>query len=264
MACAMRIRSPLKWNWNPRGPKKDSNAISRHPKLSQLRPGSDFPAEYKSGSRRLRFWTVLLLTVLVLGWIQTIALLRRQHKLIRLSPRHLQTSSARFADPKSPSAILKRQGPKPYTVPAEDPRLLAALSGHPDAQYDLGLAYARGLGVQSDYTVASTWLILAMANGDLRAESLIRELTPKLSEAEMGRIRWNLGEMYANGFGIQADRVTAYMWHCLAEAAGEGRSRSARSRLALTMTRREVSDANARASLWLRRHRLSDSTFLPV
>jgi TPR repeat protein len=149
-------------------------------------------------------------------------------------------------------------------MPAEDPRLLAALSGRSDAQYELGVAYARGRGVQPDYTVASTWLILAMANGDRRAEALIRELTPKLSESETGRIRWNLGEMYANGFGVQADKVTAYMWHCLAEAAGEDRSRKAKSRLALTMTNREVADANARASLWLRRHQLSDSPFLPV
>jgi hypothetical protein len=201
------------------------------------------------------------------------AIFEVQHKLFRLSSRHLQTSSASFADPKSPSilkrqpkpspSILKRQ-PKLYAVPGEDPRLLAALSGHPDAQYDLGLAYARGQGVRSDYTVASTWLILAMANGEGRAESLIRELTPKLSESETGRIRWNLGEMYANGFGVHADKVTAYMWHCLAEAAGEGRSRSAKSELAFTMTSREVSDANARASLWLRRHRLSESTLLPV
>ncbi len=229
-----------------------------------MRSHSDFPSQYKTLSHRLPFWAVLLLTVLVLGWTQTSYLLRRREKVIGSSPRNLQTSSASFADPKSRSAILKREQPKPYTKPAEDPRLLAALSGHPDSQYDLGVAYARGLGVQSDYTVASTWLILAMANGERRAESLIRELTPKLSESETGRIRWNLGEMYANGFGVQADKVTAYMWHCLAEAAGEGRSGRAKSRLALTMTSLEVSDANARASLWLRRHRLSESTFLPV
>ena len=224
-----------------------------------MRPHSNFPA-----GRRLRFWVILLLAAVILLWIHTSPLLRRQHKLIRLSPRHSQTSSAGFADLKGRSAILKQPEPKPYTVPAEDPRLLAALSGDRDAEYDLGVAYARGQGVQADYTVASTWLILAKANGDRRAESLIRELTPKLSESETGRIRWNLAEMYANGFGVHADKVTAYMWHCLAEATGESRSRSGKSKLALTMTSREVSDANARASLWLRRHRVSDSTFLPV
>ena len=168
----------------------------------------------------------------------------------------MQTNPASFDDPKSRSVILK--------APIGDPRLLAALLGHSDAQYELGVAYARGQGVHSDYTVASTWLILATANGEGRSDGLIRELTPKLSESETGRIRWNLGEMYANGFGVQADKVTAYMWHCLAEAAGENRSRRAKYKLALTMTRGEVSDANARPSAWLRRHRLSDSTFLPV
>jgi hypothetical protein len=224
-----------------------------------MRPHSVFPA-----GRRLRFWAILLLAAVILLWIQTSPLLRRQHNLTRLSPRHLQTSSEGFADLKGRSAILKQPEPKPYTVPAEDPRLLAALSGNRDAEYDLGVAYARGQGIQADYTVASTWLILAKANGDQRAESLIRELTPKLSQSETGRIRWNLAEMYANGFGVHADKVTAYMWHCLAEATGESRSRSTKSKLALTMTSREVSDANARASLWLRRHRVSDLTFLPV
>jgi len=129
----------------------------------------------------------------------------------------LQTNAASLDDPKSRS-ILK--------APVEDRRLLAALLGHSDAQYELGVAYARGQGVPSDYTVASTWLILAMANGEGLSDGLIRELTPKLSESETGRIRWNLGEMYASGFGVQADKVTSYMWHCLAEAAGEGRGTS--------------------------------------
>jgi DNA-binding NarL/FixJ family response regulator len=225
-------------------------------RLTVMKPHSDFPAEHNSSLQRRGFWAVLFLTVLVLGWIPTSSVLWRQHKLIRLSPRHLQTNPASFDDPKSRSVILK--------APIEDPRLLAALSGHSDAQYELGNAYARGLGVHSDYTVASTWLILAAANGERRSYGLIRELTPKLSESETGRIRWNLGEMYANGFGVQADKVAAYMWYCLAEAAGENRSRSAKHKLALSMTSGEVSDANARASAWLRRHRLPDSTFLPV
>jgi DNA-binding NarL/FixJ family response regulator len=239
-----------------KGDRQSSSGGLTARRLTVMKPPSDFPAEHKSSLQRRGLWAGLLLTVLVLGWIQTNSLLRRQHKLIRLSPRHLPANPASFDDPKSRSVILK--------APVEDPRLLPALLGHSDAQYELGVAYARGQGVQSDYTVASTWLILAMANGERRSDALIRQLTPKLSKSETGRIRWNLGEMYANGFGVQADKVTAYMWHCLAEAAGENRSRRAKYKLALTMTRGEVSDANARASAWLRRHRLSDSTFLPV
>src|SRR2546425_4589619 len=250
-----RNRTALGGGKKYKGDRQSSSGGLTARRLTVMKPHPDFPAEHKSSLQRRSLWAVLLLTVLVLGWIQTSSLLRRQHKLIRLSPRHLQTYAASFDDPKSRS-ILK--------APVEDRRLLAALLGHSDAQYELGVAYARGQGVHSDYTVASTWLILATANGEGRSDGLIRELTPKLSESETGRIRWNLGEMYANGFGVQADKVTAYMWHCLAEAAGENRSRRAKYKLALTMTRGEVSDANARASAWLRRHRLSDSTFLPV
>ena len=60
--------------------------------------------------------------------------------------------------------------------------------------------------------------------------------------------------MYADGIGVPPDKVTAYMWHLLAEFSGETRSRTARKRLALTMTDGQKSEAQARASEWLRRH----------
>ena len=130
----------------------------------------------------------------------------------------------------------------------------AALSGDPNAQFKLGTAYALGRGVPADPVTAYTWLILAFANGDQAAESLIRDLTPKMNQSEIARIRWNLGQMYASGVGVHPDKVTAYMWHLLAESAGERRSSIARSELASSMTADEKSEANARASQWLRRH----------
>jgi type II secretory pathway predicted ATPase ExeA len=130
----------------------------------------------------------------------------------------------------------------------------AALSGDPQAQRELGTVYALGRGVPADPVIGYVWLTLSVLNGDQQAEPLIRELTPKLSSSEIARIRWNLGEMYANGVGVQPDKVAAYMWHLLAESAGETRSTGARSRLASTMTDGEKSEANARASEWLRKH----------
>src|SRR5207244_11722495 len=121
-------------------------------------------------------------------------------------------------------------------------------------QVELGPAYALGRGVPADPVVAYTWLTLAFANGDEQAEGLIRELTRELSQSEIARIRGKLGEMYANGVGVHPDKVTAYMWHLLAEFAGETRSRSARSRLDPTMTADQKSVANAGAAQWLRRH----------
>ncbi len=124
--------------------------------------------------------------------------------------------------PLSASPVPQQHGRKPEA--ATEPFQQAALSGDPNAQFELGAAYALGRGVPADPVIAYTWLTLAFANGDQQAESLIRELTRKLSQSEIAHIRWNLGEMYANGVGVQPDKVTAYMWHLLAEFAGETRS----------------------------------------
>ena len=165
--------------------------------------------------------------------------------------------------PLSASPVPQQHGRKPEA--ATEPFQQAALSGDPNAQFELGAAYALGRGVPADPVIAYTWLTLAFANGDQQAESLIRELTQKLSQSEIAHIRWNLGEMYANGVGVQPDKVTAYMWHLLAEFAGETRSRIARSQLDPTMTADQKSEANARASQWLRRHRQSsDRVSLPA
>lgn len=146
----------------------------------------------------------------------------------------------------------------PLTTPSSDPSsqlLQAARSGDASAQLELGTAYATGRGGPEDFVTAYTWLTLAFANGNQQAESLIRELTRRLDSAEIARIRWNVGEMYAKGIGVPQDNVTAYMWHLLAEFSGETRSRLARERLAHSMTADQKFEAQARASDWLRKHR---------
>jgi len=167
--------------------------------------------------------------------------------------------------PLSASPVPQQQGGRPEGTETTEPFQQAALSGDPNAQFELGAAYALGRGVPADPVIAYTWLTLAFANGDQQAESLIRELTRKLSQSEIARIRWNLGEMYSNGVGVHPDKVTAYMWHLLAEFAGESRSRIARSQLDPTMTANQKSEANARASQWLRRrHQSSNRASLPA
>src|SRR5437660_2036916 len=163
------------------------------------------------------------------------------------------------SQPLSASPVPQQHGGRPEAAETREPFQQAALSGDPNAQFELGTAYALGRGVPADPVVAYTWLTLAFANGDEQAEGLIRELTRKLSQSEIARIRWNLGEMYANGVGVHPDKVTAYMWHLLAEFAGETRSSIARSQLDPTMTADQKSEANARAAQWLRRHHQSSN-----
>jgi general secretion pathway protein A len=130
----------------------------------------------------------------------------------------------------------------------------AALAGDENAEFELGTAYAMGRGVPADPVIGYMWLTLAFANGNRQAESPIRQLTQQLSQPQIAQIRSKVGEMYTNGMGVQADKVTAYMWYLLAELAGEKRSTVAKSQLAARMTSDERSEASARASRWLRRH----------
>ena len=169
---------------------------------------------------------------------------------------HVVTAPPASASAQSLSGtrVLQQNGGPPDGSEATTSFRQAALSGDPKAQFELGAAYALGRGVPADPVGGYTWLTLAVANGDRQAETLIRELTRKLSQSDIARVRWTVGEMYANGIGVHPDKVTAYMWDLLAESAGESRSTVARSRLASTMTDDERAEARARASQWLRKH----------
>jgi general secretion pathway protein A len=206
-----------------------------------------------SGSR----WAVLALSITLVAL--TIGLGGRYSPVLKRKAQ--ESPHAETVPPISASAqtlsgirVLEEDGGRQNADKATNSFQQAALSGDPNAQLELGTAYALGRGVPADPVIGYTWLTLAFANGDQEAETLIRDLTRKLSQPEIARIRWNLGEMYANGVGVHSDKVTAYMWHLLAESAGETRSTIARSHLASTMTDDERSEANARASQWLRRH----------
>jgi TPR repeat protein len=132
----------------------------------------------------------------------------------------------------------------------------AAQRGNPSAEFQLGTAYMLGRGVRQDSVDAYTWLTLASKNGDTQAEQSLRELTPKLSQSEMARVRLNLAEMYRQGIGTGADKRTAYVWYVLAEAAGEKDSTKAKLDLAKSMSQAQIADATTEALTWLRRHRM--------
>ena len=152
--------------------------------------------------------------------------------------------------------LLQGDGVPPNEVDAITWFRQAAQRGNPSAEFELGMAYMLGRGVRQDSVEGYTWLTLASKNGDTQAEQSLPVLTPKLSESEMARVRWNLGEMYRRGIGTGADKRTAYVWYVLAEAAGEKDSTKAKLDLAKSMTQTQVADATAEALTWLRRHRM--------
>ncbi|MEE8386995.1 MAG: tetratricopeptide repeat protein [Acidiferrobacterales bacterium] len=78
----------------------------------------------------------------------------------------------------------------------------SALQGNPDASYNLGLVYARGDGgIAPDMTRAAHWWQQAAIHGDAAAQ-------------------FNLGMMYARGEGVQQDIETAMHWWQLSADQG--------------------------------------------
>jgi len=73
----------------------------------------------------------------------------------------------------------------------------AAEAGQADAQFDLGVLYAQGLGVKRDLTLAARWYRHAADQGNLEAE-------------------FALGQMYSRGWGVPRDEQDALRWFELA------------------------------------------------
>jgi len=69
----------------------------------------------------------------------------------------------------------------------------AADMGKAEAQFDLGLLYAQGLGVQRDLTEAARWYRKSADQGNAEAE-------------------FALGQMYLRGWGVPRDEADALRW----------------------------------------------------
>jgi hypothetical protein len=79
--------------------------------------------------------------------------------------------------------------------------VMAAVQGHADAQYNLGVMYENGRGVPKVYQEAVKWYRLAADQGDASAQH-------------------NLGVMYENGRGVPQDYKEAVKWYRLAAEQG--------------------------------------------
>ena len=96
---------------------------------------------------------------------------------------------------------LAAGAPVQAQTPGIDALRARAEQGDAAAQFDLGVMYANGYGVQQDYAEAVRWYRLAADQG--------------LAVAQHG-----LGRMYANGAGVPQDYAEAAKWHRLAADQG--------------------------------------------
>jgi uncharacterized protein len=73
----------------------------------------------------------------------------------------------------------------------------AAEAGQAEAQFDLGVLYAQGKGVQRDLTMAERWYRKSAEQGNAEAE-------------------FALGQMYSRGWGVPRDEADALRWFQMA------------------------------------------------
>ena len=108
----------------------------------------------------------------------------------------------------------------------------AAEQGDADAQFNLGVMYAKGEGVPQNHAEALKWFRLAADQGNARAQ-------------------YNLGFMYAKGEGVLQNHVQAHKWFNLAAVAGYDDAAQCRADISDEMTAREIAEAQRRAREWL-------------
>jgi hypothetical protein len=110
-----------------------------------------------------------------------------------------------------------------------------AEKGHASSQYNLGVLYDQGLGVEQDCAEAVKWFRRA-------------------AEQDVASAKFNLGVLYENGQGVPRNLVQAYMWFELSAAHGEQRATQAREMIAQDMTGAQIAEALGLASEWKPRH----------
>jgi len=138
----------------------------------------------------------------------------------------------------TPSSI-SLAGEEPYTaLQRGDFRVAGARflplaeKGDARAQYNLGLLYSSGLGVEQDYQAALKWHRMAAAQGHAGGQN-------------------ELAQMYAKGHGVPQDNVRAHMWYSVAiESSSSGSKQELtkdRDNLASRMTLPQIQKAHEMA-----------------
>ena len=96
------------------------------------------------------------------------------------------------------------------------------------AQYNLGVMYHDGQGVEQDLKEAFKWAQKAAEQGEAMAQ-------------------YNLGVAYAKGLGVPEDNVTAYAWVNIAAANGDAKAKKNRGSIAKEMTPDQIAKGEAMA-----------------
>ena len=99
-----------------------------------------------------------------------------------------------------------------------------AEKGDAVAQYNVGMLYAEGQGVEQDIKKAFVWFSKAADQGYAKAQ-------------------YYLGVMYANGQGVEGNFVNGYAWLNIAASNGEQDAKNSLPQLVKLMTPEQIAKA---------------------
>jgi len=228
-------------------------------------------------------YAIILTVAIVCGALlgAMVALKRHAARSVVLAPH--TTMSERAEPPAEPREYTTGERAEPPAEPREgnqtggDEPQLAAISpmkvaetassfdlqrsaeqGMVDAQYEFGQALETGRGMAANPVEACTWYLVAGMAGNAQAELAYRRLTPKLTQGQIGRIRFRIGELYTEGRGVPRSLVSAYRWFVLADDAGDRDAPAAMALLSTKMNPQEITEATTLAEAWLNRHRAAN------
>ena len=136
--------------------------------------------------------------------------------------------------------------------------------GHAEAQYELGIMYAKGLGVTEDDAAALRWFRRAADQGNAQTEFFIGWMYVNgegVAQDHAESLRWyrraagrghapaqiKLGNMYGFGEGTARDDVLSHMWYSIAAANGSDFGEGARKIVEEQMTAAQIGKAEALA-----------------
>jgi TPR repeat protein len=144
----------------------------------------------------------------------------------------------------------------------------------PQSQYDIGVMYFKGIGVEKNYAIAYRWFYMAANQGHARAQNDMAVLLSKglgvrqnkpeayvwfIRAAEQGFAdsQYNLGVMLSSrsGSGMPQHFILAYMWFEIAAQNGILEARNNQVRLAPKMTETQLEEAKSQARKWLAKHK---------
>ncbi|MDI9408050.1 MAG: tetratricopeptide repeat protein [Candidatus Pacebacteria bacterium] len=107
----------------------------------------------------------------------------------------------------------------------------AAEQGYVDAQFNLGLMFAKGEGVPQDYAQALVWYRKAAEQGDAEAQN-------------------NLAIIYYNGEGVPQNQFNAYILFSLGAVSGDSGKVNNRDLIAAKLTAAELAEAQKLVGSW--------------